>query len=137
MVECAPCAMPAQEELLRRAIENVVRNAITYTAPQSEVEISLRSAVMQGGAFAEICVRDHGPGATEEELANIFRPFYRVSDARERLPGGKGIPPGSLEQAQGLVPAGQARTDQRWPAPNPDASKARPRGTPGSPSWRC
>ena len=87
--------MPAQEELLRRAIENVVRNAMNYTAPQSEVEISLRSAVVQGGAFAENCVRDHGPGVTEEELASIFRPVNpvvrrpRTPARRERNPTGQ------------------------------------------------
>jgi len=36
-------------------------------------------------------VRDHGPGVPDSDLANIFRPFYRVADARDRQSGGVGL----------------------------------------------
>jgi two-component system sensor histidine kinase CpxA len=36
-------------------------------------------------------VRDHGPGVSEEALAQLFRPFYRVDDARDRQAGGTGL----------------------------------------------
>jgi signal transduction histidine kinase len=39
----------------------------------------------------EISVRDSGPGVPAAELTNIFRPFFRVSDARERKTGGTGL----------------------------------------------
>jgi len=39
----------------------------------------------------QIAVRDHGPGLPDKELNNIFRPFYRVSDSRERQTGGTGL----------------------------------------------
>lgn len=91
VLESTPCVITVQEGLMRRAIENVVRNALTHTAPGSQVEISLRQAPLHGASFAEISVRDHGPGVPEEELANIFRPFYRVSGARERQTGGSGL----------------------------------------------
>ncbi len=87
LVECAPCDATVVPELLRRAVENVVRNALAYTADGTAVEISLR----QDATSAIIRVRDHGPGAPEAELADIFRPFYRVSRARERQTGGVGL----------------------------------------------
>jgi two-component system, OmpR family, sensor histidine kinase CpxA len=76
------------EELLRRAVENVVRNAVRYTAENTEVEISLRR---EPPSLAVITVRDHGPGAPESSLMDIFRPFYRVADARDRQTGGVGL----------------------------------------------
>ena len=82
-----PCVVNGVAELLRRAIENVVRNAIGYTAPGSEVDVSLRSS----GAEVLIQVRDHGPGVPEAELGEIFRAFHRVSRGRERQSGGVGL----------------------------------------------
>lgn len=82
-----PCSTRGNTELLRSAIENVVRNAIRYTGRDSEVDISLRCDAGQ----AHVVVRDHGPGVPPQELANIFRPFYRVANARERDSGGTGL----------------------------------------------
>jgi two-component system sensor histidine kinase CpxA len=88
------CATQGNKPLLRSAIENVVRNAVRYTAEGTEVEIALRRRRAQPGAArdaAVITVRDHGPGVPESALANLFRPFYRVEDARERQSGGTGL----------------------------------------------
>jgi two-component system sensor histidine kinase CpxA len=79
------------EEMLRRAVENVVRNAVHYTREESEVEISLGSRLDNQERQAVIKVRDYGPGVTESVLANLFRPFYRVDDARDRQSGGTGV----------------------------------------------
>ena len=38
-----------------------------------------------------IVVRDHGPGVPEDALEELFRPFYRVEEARDRLSGGSGL----------------------------------------------
>lgn len=76
------------EQLLRSAIENVVRNAMLYTPEGTEVEIGLHS---QGAEGALIRVRDYGQGVPPEALAKIFRPFYRVGDARDRQSGGVGL----------------------------------------------
>ncbi len=79
------------EEMLRRAIENVVRNAVRYTA--SDTSVSIRAGRRPGpsGDEAVISVRDHGPGVPEGALAQLFLPFYRVADARDRQSGGTGI----------------------------------------------
>jgi two-component system sensor histidine kinase CpxA len=85
----APVAvtLTGDEELIRRAIENVVRNAIRYAPQSTAVEIELRRA----GDTAEISVRDQGPGVPEEALARIFDAFYRVDSDRNRASGGLGL----------------------------------------------
>jgi two-component system sensor histidine kinase CpxA len=76
------------EEMLHSAIENVVRNAVRFTAPGTAVELSLK----QYGGTAVLTVRDHGPGVPEAELSRLFEPFYRVQQqARERDTGGYGL----------------------------------------------
>jgi two-component system sensor histidine kinase CpxA len=80
--------------LVRGAIENVVRNAVDYTAKGTTVAIDLTSGVSVAGLpgrCAVIVVRDHGPGVPEESLTKIFRPFYRVDEARAREAGGVGL----------------------------------------------
>jgi len=79
------------EELLRRAIENILRNAVRYTAEGYEIEICLERHVTEGRAYALLKVRDHGPGVHEKELANLFSPFYRIAESRDRKSGGMGI----------------------------------------------
>jgi len=78
-------------ELLHSAIENVVRNAIHYTDPGTQVEIVLDRDGTPPLSFARIQIRDHGPGLTASELTNIFRPFYRVAVSRDRQSGGAGL----------------------------------------------
>ena len=72
---------------LASAVENVVRNALRYTAAGSEVELCLREAA----AGVRIEVRDHGPGVPVDELGRIFEPFHRVAESRARDCGGDGI----------------------------------------------
>ncbi|MBA2706079.1 MAG: HAMP domain-containing protein [Blastocatellia bacterium] len=80
------CNILGNEQLLRRAIENVVRNAVQYTANETAVEVTLDC-----GGQAVITVRDHGPGVPAETLDKLFRPFYRVDEARDRNSGGTGL----------------------------------------------
>ena len=80
-----------EAELLHSAIENLVRNAIRYTEPGTPVEVVLESEPKSNTSFARLTVRDHGPGVPESELVNIFQPFYRVADARDRQSGGAGL----------------------------------------------
>src|SRR5690242_3591069 len=78
------CSIKGVEELLRSAVENVVRNAVRYTPEGTAVEVALHR---QNG-HAVISVRDRGNGVPEEALDKIFRPFYRTEDARDRQSGG-------------------------------------------------
>jgi two-component system sensor histidine kinase CpxA len=77
----------ANRELLRRAVENVVRNAIRYTPRGATVEVRTERA----GESVRISVRDSGPGVPEELLPKIFQPFFRVDDSRDSSTGGVGL----------------------------------------------
>lgn len=78
-------------ELLRSAVENVVRNAVRHTHENTAVEIAVRPDGGDDSPLTRISVRDHGTGVPESALQDIFRPFHRVGDARERESGGVGL----------------------------------------------
>jgi two-component system sensor histidine kinase CpxA len=85
------CRAAGRWELLRSAVENVVRNAVIHTAENTVVEITLAIAPDHPADLAIIRVRDHGPGVPAHLLREIFQPFYRVDEARERSVGGTGL----------------------------------------------
>ena len=89
--ECDDVEISGDDEMLHRAVENVVRNAIRYTDEKHPVEVSLRSHQEEGSKEAIIEVRDYGPGLPEDALVKVFQPFYRISSARDRNSGGTGI----------------------------------------------
>ncbi|MYN03768.1 HAMP domain-containing protein [Pseudoduganella sp. DS3] len=72
-----------QPELLARAIENVVRNAIKHSPQGGKVEVE--SSL--DGAFLRVRVLDSGPGVAQEDLGKIFQPFYRSSNAAKDVDG--------------------------------------------------
>ena len=82
------CSINGIEDLLRSAVENVVRNAVRFTPAGTAVEVALQRQNGGGGNFAVISVRDRGKGVPEDALEKIFRPFYRAEDARDRQSGG-------------------------------------------------
>jgi two-component system sensor histidine kinase CpxA len=77
------CTVNGFDELLRSAVENVVRNAIRHTAERTAVEISLQS----GDSRALLTVRDYGPGVPESMLSEIFLPFRRVANGNSEGAG--------------------------------------------------
>lgn len=83
------CTVAGNDLLLRSAVENVVRNAVRYTAESTAVEVQL--LVEDGPPTAVIRVSDRGPGVPEEALEKLFQPFYRLDDARGRESGGVGL----------------------------------------------
>lgn len=86
-VEAAPSArlvLTVQPNLLRRAVRNLVDNALKYAG-------SARVEIRRNDAVAEIMVLDNGPGLPPEELERVLEPFYRVESSRSRETGGSGL----------------------------------------------
>ena len=98
------CTVIGNQELLRRAISNVVRNAVHYTKEGTAVEIdlALRLDEATGKSNVVISVRDHGIGVPEESLTKIFEAFHRVDEARDRESGGTGLGLAIAERAVNL-----------------------------------
>lgn len=86
-VGCVEGQVMGSRELLRRAIENVLRNAVRYSPEGSTILVYLS----EKEESAVIVVRDHGPGVPDEMLGRIFDPFFRVEEARNTNGGGSGL----------------------------------------------
>jgi two-component system, OmpR family, sensor histidine kinase CpxA len=86
-----PCSAPGSRLLLRSAIENIIRNAVRHTRKETVVEITVGCANSLSDSETVITVRDHGPGVPEDSLKDIFLPFYRAAEARDRQSGGVGL----------------------------------------------
>ncbi len=82
-----PLRVAGDRELLRSALENVIRNAVRYAPRGSGIDVV---AVRQDERI-EVVIRDSGPGVPEKDLELIFEPFYRVDAARNRAVGGDGL----------------------------------------------
>ena len=74
-------------EMLRHAVENVLRNALRYTPDDGRIVVSLRAE----HGVCRLCVAGRGPGVPESALDQIFRPFFRVDASRQRASGGAGM----------------------------------------------
>jgi signal transduction histidine kinase len=97
-------------ELLRRAIENVLRNAIRYAPEGTSIEVKLDP----NPEVAEISIRDYGDGVPEDLLTDIFKPFFRVGQARDTASGGVGL---GLAIAQRAVALHQGKMQARNMSP--------------------
>lgn len=74
-------------DLLHKSFENILRNALHHTRPDSEVRVQLQ----RDGHEFRICITDCGSGVPEDELDKIFEAFYRTDTARTRDTGGHGL----------------------------------------------
>jgi len=83
----AKAAVNGNRDLVRSAVENVLRNAVRYSPQDSRVDVS----VARSGTDVSILIRDGGPGVPARDLERIFEPFYRVAESRDRDTGGEGI----------------------------------------------
>jgi two-component system sensor histidine kinase CpxA len=74
-------------DLLRRAVSNLIRNALRYAGTSDPILISAEAS----DDFVSLHVRDHGPGVPDGDLERIFDPFFRSEQSRSRETGGAGL----------------------------------------------
>jgi two-component system sensor histidine kinase CpxA len=77
VVHADSCTMSGFPEMLRSAIENVVRNAIRFAPNGTTVEVSLHQVNASSNESVVLKIRDHGPGVSPRLLTDIFKPFHR------------------------------------------------------------
>ncbi len=95
MAPAAPQIHDCQPGALKRAITNLLDNAVKYgTRAQAAISTTAKAI--------EITIDDDGPGIPEAELPRVFQPFYRVEESRNRDTGGTGL---GLAIAQSIVQA--------------------------------
>lgn len=87
----ADSSINGDSDMLRHALENIVRNAIRYSPAGSIVEITIDQVERDGRVDAVLRVSDSGPGVAEEKLNLILNPFYRAVDSRRSSSSGFGI----------------------------------------------
>ncbi len=80
-----PWPLYGNPHALESAVENIIRNALRY----SHTEISVSFSVDRAGMTLN--VDDDGPGVDPQDREQIFRPFYRTDEARDRASGGTGL----------------------------------------------
>ena len=95
MAPVAPLIQECQPGALKRALTNLLDNAVKYGE-------RARAAITAAGKSTEITIDDDGPGIPDAELSQVFQPFYRIEDSRNRDTGGTGL---GLAIAQSIVQA--------------------------------
>jgi two-component system OmpR family sensor kinase len=82
-------AARGRAELLRRALENVIRNAVKYAPKGTAVEVAIVPDAGSGAVTVSVC--DRGPGVPESDLASLFEPFFRAESGAARAGYGLGL----------------------------------------------
>jgi two-component system sensor histidine kinase CpxA len=78
-------------DMLRHALENIVRNAIRHSPPDGIIEIHIDTEERDGRGMALLRVVDAGPGVSEDKLELILNPFYRIEQRRHGTTSGFGV----------------------------------------------
>lgn len=105
-------ALRCRPERIRRAVRNVIENAVRY-GERARVSLHAEAPGHAGeGALVRIVVDDDGPGIPEDEMQRVFQPFVRLEASRSRATGGVGL---GLSIARTIVHAhgGEIRMSNR------------------------
>jgi signal transduction histidine kinase len=95
MQPAEPIVYDCRPDALKRAIRNILDNAVKYGKAASVAIQTMPKAI-------DIIIDDEGPGIPEQELLRVFDPFYRLEESRSRETGGVGL---GLAIAQSIVQA--------------------------------
>ncbi len=89
--EKEPLPLSFDADKLEKVVINLLSNAFKFTPEQGTIRVVVREGAGEAGAFAEIGVRDTGPGIPPEELPYVFDRFYQVEHAMAQEHAGTGI----------------------------------------------
>lgn len=99
------CSMSGVAELIRSAVENVIRNAVRHTAEGTTIEVTIE----RKQPFALLRVRDHGPGVAHDKISEIFLPFHRAEPSSNGAGLGLAIADRVVRMHNGTIEAYNAR----------------------------
>lgn len=85
-VQCPPCTRAVAPLALRRAVSNLLQNALRY-APQGPVDLVCEA----DGPHCRLGVLDRGPGIPADQIETVFQPFQRLEPSRSPVTGGSGL----------------------------------------------
>ncbi|MFW5816705.1 MAG: HAMP domain-containing sensor histidine kinase [Wenzhouxiangella sp.] len=83
-------ALSADPEWLRRALENVLRNAVSHSPAGGEIQVRACRRSNDPGTV-EVTIADEGPGVPDDQLEAIFEPFVRLTAERSETGAGGGV----------------------------------------------
>lgn len=89
----------ADPDLLYRALENLIRNAIKFTPANTVVTVELQQQAQQ----AHICISDQGAGVAHDDLAKLFTPFFRGQSKQDGVGLGLSIAKRAVESCGGSL----------------------------------
>ena len=92
-----PVQVQADPDLLYRALENLIRNAIKFTPALTQVTIELQQQEQQ----VHICISDQGLGVAHDDLAKLFTPFFRAQSKKDGVGLGLSIAKRAVESCDG------------------------------------
>jgi two-component system, OmpR family, sensor histidine kinase BaeS len=92
------CVVWLDPKRIRQMLYNLLENAVRYTSDDTRIEVG----IAQQKQHLEIVVADAGEGVSDEHLAHLFTPFYRLEPSRSREMGGSGL---GLAVVQAIVQA--------------------------------
>jgi two-component system sensor histidine kinase CpxA len=96
------CTVRGDAELLRAAVENVVRNSIRYVPDNGLIHVETIPVERDGAVLAIVRISDNGPGIPDGELKSVLEPFYRADRSRYWQQSGFGIGLAIANRAAGV-----------------------------------
>lgn len=93
--------LKADPGLLYRALENVIRNAVKFTPPNTDVSVHLCQDDLQ----IKVLVTDHGPGVPPTQLPKLFSPFFKAHSTHSGIGLGLSIAKRAVEHCGGSIHA--------------------------------
>jgi len=96
------CNVRGDAELLRAAVENIVRNSIKFVPDRGLIHVETAAVEKAGRMLSVVRINDNGPGIPDGELISVLEPFYRADKSRYWQQSGFGIGLAIANRAAGV-----------------------------------